>query len=114
MIIKRSHFLLIIFFVLFDQSCIYIPKALIFQRPGIENYKIFHNREVPALNYQPWNISKNYNKRQIPSNYVIDFENLETVAYLVIENDSIIFEKYWEGFNDSSISNSFSASKSNY
>jgi CubicO group peptidase (beta-lactamase class C family) len=40
--------------------------------------------------------------------------NLErkTVAYLVFKNDSILFEKYYNGFNESSKSNSFSMVKS--
>ena len=104
-------YLLIILFLAFSY-CIYVPRALIYQKVGIEDYKIFNNRIVFANNYQPWKISKNYNKKQIPVKYIKNFEEIETIAYIIIKDDSIKFEKYWDNFNDSSITNSFSATKS--
>jgi len=37
---------------------------------------------------------------------------LETVAFLVIKDDSIVIEKYWDDYSAKSFSNSFSAAKS--
>jgi CubicO group peptidase (beta-lactamase class C family) len=37
---------------------------------------------------------------------------LKTVAVVVIKNDSLLYEKYWDGYSDSSLSNSFSMAKS--
>ena len=37
---------------------------------------------------------------------------METKAFLVIKNDSIIYEKYFDGYSESSKSNSFSMAKS--
>src|SRR5690606_16438885 len=39
-------------------------------------------------------------------------EKKKTIAYLVIQNDSILFEQYWDGYSDSSLSGSFSMAKS--
>jgi CubicO group peptidase (beta-lactamase class C family) len=39
-------------------------------------------------------------------------DSLETVAFMVIVNDSIQFEKYWYGYSADAMSNSFSMSKS--
>jgi len=109
---KILYFLIILIFAFTFNSCIYIPRALIYQKVGIEDYRIFNNRTIIANNYQQWKISKNYNKKQIPAKYIKNFEEIETIAYLIIQDDSIKFEKYWDGYNDSSITNSFSAAKS--
>jgi CubicO group peptidase (beta-lactamase class C family) len=39
-------------------------------------------------------------------------KDISTIGVVVIKSDSILFEKYWEGYNDSSYSNSFSVAKS--
>jgi CubicO group peptidase (beta-lactamase class C family) len=39
-------------------------------------------------------------------------ESLGSVALLMVKNDSIVFEKYWDDYSDSSKSGSFSAAKS--
>ena len=39
-------------------------------------------------------------------------DSLETTAFLVIKNDSILYEEYWHGYSEDSLSNSFSMSKS--
>jgi CubicO group peptidase (beta-lactamase class C family) len=39
-------------------------------------------------------------------------EQIQTVALLVIKNDSVVLEKYWDGYSDSSLSGSFSMAKS--
>ena len=39
-------------------------------------------------------------------------DSLETTAFIVIQNDSIVFEEYWSGYSKDSLSNSFSMAKS--
>ena len=39
-------------------------------------------------------------------------EDFKTTSYLVIKNDSIIYENYWEQYNNKSVTNSFSMAKS--
>jgi CubicO group peptidase (beta-lactamase class C family) len=36
----------------------------------------------------------------------------QTTAFLVLKNDSVYYEEYWDGYNQDAISNSFSVSKS--
>jgi len=40
-----------------------------------------------------------------------EHENMKSTAFLVIQNNEIILEKYWEGYNTKSHSNSFSMAK---
>lgn len=79
--------------------------------PTITEYPIFEYREVKAGKVQPWNISKNYNKKSIPEAHLPEFEKMKTIAYVIIKDDSIVHEQYWDGFNADSRTNSFSAAK---
>jgi CubicO group peptidase (beta-lactamase class C family) len=80
--------------------------------PSIDEYDIFANRVVETGTPQPWAISKDYNKKSIPAEYLGQIEKYETEAYLIIKNDSLCYEQYWDGYSDTSHTNSFSMAKS--
>ena len=78
----------------------------------ISDYEYFDNREIKSSNPVPWATHEKYNQ-------VIESEELknlneqrETKSFLVIKNDSILFEKYYDGYDQNSLSNSFSVAKS--
>ncbi|MCX6258079.1 MAG: serine hydrolase [Bacteroidia bacterium] len=98
--------------VLYLSLPVYLQKALIYQKAGIDDYPIFENRKVKAGNYQPWSVSRSYNKKTVPKDLLAKFEKYRTVSWLVVQNDSIKSEEYCEGYNENSLSNSFSMSKS--
>ena len=79
--------------------------------PSITEYQIFDNREVKAGTAQPWPNSTNYNSKNISESNLQDFEKLKTIAYIIIKNDSIYHEQYWDGFGEDSHTNSFSMAK---
>jgi len=79
----------------------------------ITDYKYFQNIEIAKSSApQKWPIHKSYNK--IPQTEKLKnlHEELGTVAFLIIKNDSIWHEKYFSGYNKDSHSNSFSMAKS--
>jgi CubicO group peptidase (beta-lactamase class C family) len=80
--------------------------------PDITDLEVFENREVSTGTPQPWNHSKKYNNFVLTAAENAFFDSTETEAYLVIKNDSIVFEKYWTEYNSKTISNSFSVAKS--
>jgi len=90
----------------------YLFKAVYHNFADIDDYKIFTNNTVVAGQPQPWPFSGSYNKVNCPDSLSRLLEKLQTVGLLVIKNDSVWFEKYWDGYNDSSLSNSFSVAKS--
>ncbi len=90
----------------------YLRKAVRYGTPDIDDYRIFENRVIKAGNPQPWRISGHYNQGKIPAGRLKYFEEYQTIAYLVIQDTAIIFEQYWDGYDDKSLSNSFSAAKS--
>ena len=78
----------------------------------ISDYEYFDNREIKNLNPQPWALHKKYNK--VAESDILQKLNKdrETKSFLVIKNDSILFEKYYDGYDQNSLSNSFSMAKS--
>jgi len=67
---------------------------------------------VKAGEGNQWLLSKRYNQTPLSETLKNELEELKTVAFLVVKNDSIIYEQYQEGYSDSSLSNSFSMAKS--
>ncbi|MBS2100307.1 serine hydrolase domain-containing protein [Carboxylicivirga linearis] len=91
----------------------HIRMALTYWFPGIEDYKIFDNRTVIAADDAfIWPLASDYNQTELSSEYRDTLESYQTIAYLVIQNDSIIYEEYWDDFGPESYTNSFSAAKS--
>ena len=78
----------------------------------IDDYIHFPSNTIKDGNHQEWLVSKEYNKAQLPEFIKPINDKLGTVAYMVIKNDSIIFEEYWNGYSADSSSNSFSMAKS--
>lgn len=91
----------------------FLYPAVYHNFPDIDDYKIFENRTIhKSTNPQPWAISNDYNKKELPTKLSTKLEELQSVAFLVIKNDSIVIEKYWDDYSSKSFSNSFSAAKS--
>ena len=79
----------------------------------IDDFRHFENDEIPASpNPQPWPIHKNYNSVEATKKLSETNEKLGTIAFMIIKNDSIWFEKYFEDFGKNSQTNSFSMAKS--
>lgn len=79
--------------------------------PNIDEFRIFYNRMVEAGEHHPWPVSSSYNSKEIPEQYEADFLQYKTIAYLIIKNDSLVFEKYWDEYSEDSYTNSFSMAK---
>ncbi|NBG65005.1 serine hydrolase domain-containing protein [Acidiluteibacter ferrifornacis] len=81
--------------------------------PSIDEYSIFENRVVKASK-KPfiWPSSVNYNSKKLTTEELNLHEELKSVAFLVFHKDSIVHENYWNQFNDTSKTNTFSVAKS--
>lgn len=89
----------------------YVQRALIHLTPSIDDYKIFHNRTISAGEPQPWKKSTRYRTAIQSDSIRKRLEKYKPVAGLIIQNGELVYEEYWEGYDSSSISNSFSAGK---
>ena len=106
-------FLLISNLAIWATGTTYIYKALLHLQANIDDLNIFEFRAVPNTGQRsPWLVSIEKNKKPLTDSLRKTLQTGETVAFLVIKNDSICYEEYWDGYSDSSYSNSFSMAKS--
>jgi len=80
--------------------------------PDIDELTLFPYRQIAAGKSNPWFVSTNYNKTKIDESLIKKVEQFKTTSLLIIKNDSIVYENYWEQYNDKSVTNSFSMAKS--
>lgn len=90
----------------------YLFKAVWYNFANIDDYKKFSNTTVTVGVPQPWHNAADYNKVSYPDSLNQLLEDLASVGVLMIRNDSVVFEKYWDRYSDSSLSGSFSMAKS--
>lgn len=115
--IKKSFAVFLVVFALLNcvllfSDTFYVYKAIWHYTADIDDYKIFPNRIVKSGTKQEWEIGYDYNKINLPKSLNDELEKIKTIAFLIIKDDSIRFEKYWNGYSDTSQSNSFSIAKS--
>ena len=91
----------------------YARQALIHWMPVIDDLETFHRHTVRHDPDRVWNwpLSADYNRCQLPEPDVQYLDSLHTVAFLVIRHDSLLFETYRDGWNDTLTSNIYSATK---
>ena len=78
----------------------------------ISDAKFFETRTVEAGTANPWKVSDFYYEWDISGTLRTSLEETNTVAFLMVKDGEIVFEEYWDGYSDSSRSNSFSMAKS--
>lgn len=109
-------FLLILFLYISDYD--YILKAVrVTYLTGhktafLEDYNYFDNEPLETGTTVSWPEHTNYNTVKATDKLTQTHQELGSIAYLIIMNDSIWFEDYFEDFNKDSKSNSFSMAKS--
>ncbi len=114
---KRLLFVIIAILLLFSGYALVTGKTWMFKEimynfADIDDYKVFSNNVVKAGTPQPWPLASNFNKIVLPDTVKNLLEKIQSIGVTVIKNDSLLFEKYWEGFSDTSYSGSFSMAKS--
>ncbi|MBN2160319.1 MAG: serine hydrolase [Spirochaetes bacterium] len=90
----------------------HLKMALLHQRSDIDDYLIFENRTVETGTPAAWRTAPDAAAQRLPAKYESLMADMNTVAFLVARGDEIIFERYWRGRDNRSISNSFSMAKS--
>ncbi|MCS6933891.1 MAG: beta-lactamase family protein [Chitinophagales bacterium] len=79
---------------------------------SIDDMRFFTLHDIPAGNGAAWPLAEDYNRQPLSDKLLSALQQNETVAFLIIHNDSILAEHYWHSYSDSSLSNSFSMAKS--
>jgi CubicO group peptidase (beta-lactamase class C family) len=79
----------------------------------IDDHSYFENDIIEkSKTPEPWPNHVDYNKIKTTDKLSKSNEDWGTVAYVIIKNDSVWHESYYDGFNETSKTNSFSMAKS--
>lgn len=91
----------------------YARQALVHFMPDIDDLYLFERDTVHAPGVcWDWEFSAAYNSYSLDACDSAYMADMETVSFLVIKDDSIVFEKYYGGWNDTLTSNIYSCTKS--
>jgi len=115
--LKKIGWALLILFVLANMAILvsgklFFYKALLYNYADIDDLDLFESREIKNGTPQEWSVGADYNKAKLPAATLAELEKNKSVAFLIIKDDSIRYEQYWESYDQSSLSNSFSMAKS--
>ncbi len=78
----------------------------------IDDYQFFSHRRIDSGEEMPWPEASDYNEMTLSTKLLTTLEEYRSVAFLIIQDDSIRQEHYWDGYGKLSLSNSFSMAKS--
>ncbi|MEN9640280.1 MAG: hypothetical protein RLZZ262_2149, partial [Bacteroidota bacterium] len=91
-----------------------VAKTYLIGKPNadIDDMALFDVSTIAADHPQPWALSPRLNQLAPTQEQINLMDTMQTTAFLVIKNDSIIFEQYWRDGGRNVVSNSFSMAKS--
>jgi len=78
----------------------------------IDDYVDFDNAVIRAGTPQSWELHEKYNQLQLTDTLRKELEDYQTVGFGIFKDGQLLYEEYWEGYSDSSLTNSFSMAKS--
>jgi CubicO group peptidase (beta-lactamase class C family) len=115
---KYTGILLLSSFVIFNGWILlaqkqFVYKAIYYNFANIDDYEIFPERPIWRSSFPiEWPNASTYNQIPLSDSLQDYLEKTESVALLIIQNDSVVRESYWHGYEKESMSNSFSMAKS--
>jgi CubicO group peptidase (beta-lactamase class C family) len=80
--------------------------------PEIDDRDFFPSSPIPAEAPKAWPQGKRYGTLKMSTEQEASLVKNHSVGFVLIQNDSLIHEQYWNGWNADSVSNSFSVAKS--
>lgn len=80
--------------------------------PSIDEYAIFESREIETAEEIPLKYNDAYGSLTADEALMIKIESYDPVALLVMKDGAILYDKYWNDYNNESLTNSFSMVKS--
>lgn len=99
--------------LLFLSTPVYIREALIHWYPDITDTYLFSSHTVErSPDCLEWTEAADYNTFRMDEADEAYLAKWETVSFLVIRNDSILYEAYRDGWTQQDLANIFSATKS--
>jgi hypothetical protein len=76
--------------------------------PTIDDGKDFPSKMISRGNPKPWPLDIKYNKQALSPALQKHLADTKSVSFLVIQHGKLLQEHYWDGYNKTTLSNSFS------
>lgn len=80
--------------------------------PQIDELEDFPSRLIAAGNPEPWPVSAHFGSAKPLPDFLNKAISYKTTALVLIQNDSLLYEQYFDGYDKDRVSNSFSMAKS--
>ena len=120
-VVLTAQYLIVLITILYFSGC----RALYYNIPDLSDYKIFPYRKISHNNTNKFTFIKTagsisygekiYVKDKPMGGKLVNLNEYckltKTAAYLIIRNDSLVYEYYGKGVGESTINNSFSITK---
>jgi CubicO group peptidase (beta-lactamase class C family) len=110
--LKKLLIVVVLLGIAYALSPVFIQKGLYHNFSDVTDYQIFENAVVKHGKEQPWANDIQYNNKTPDAKLLDTIQDNKTIAFLVIQNDSDLYENYWRGYDAKSLSGSFSMAKS--
>jgi CubicO group peptidase (beta-lactamase class C family) len=108
----KTYPVLFFCFISISFSSCYIARAYKFRNFNLQDHTKLDSKNIMAST-NPFEYAKGLNSYSTPKEWLDNnLKNTQTAAFLVIKNDSIVYEKYFTPFAESSLLPSFSVTKS--
>ena len=119
-----KKYLLLLTAICILSSCTQIYRSIAYWTPDIDEYSAFPQDTIECGDSKygfyfpeetnPGNVFLTLTSKTDTSKFTLDeyLSKTSTTAFLIIRNDTVIFEKYYQGYNRSDISTLFSVTKS--
>lgn len=108
---KKALIVLAVLALLLAIAPLHLQRAVFRNFSDVTDYRFFDNDTVRAVGTKAWPLAVNV-QQQPTDSQLKEIEKLKSIAFLVIQDDSIRFEQYWRGYGPESLSGSFSMAKS--
>jgi CubicO group peptidase (beta-lactamase class C family) len=79
---------------------------------NIDDRLDFDTRTIEKGTVQEWELSEDYNKTPLTDTLLKELEAYKSAGFLIIKEGKIVNEQYFNGYTSTSLTNSFSVSKS--
>lgn len=79
---------------------------------NIDDHPDFKNNIVETGDPQYWEEHENFGLFQVSDTLRKELEDFQSIGFAVFQDGKMLYEEYWDGYSDESLTNSFSMAKS--
>ena len=77
----------------------------------IDDHPYFKNHVIKAGTPQFWPLDDRFNQIQLSDTLRKELEDYQSIGFAIFKDGKMLYEEYWDGYSDNSLTNSFSMAK---